>query len=123
MNRKLYRFGHFRILRLSAAVFAGWLLGAAVPSPGWGPDGHKLAREPRTTTSTYCFASDSDERSFCAYDIGNGRLDKGESKRAFTVDEAYLDLHGDRVQQRIVKAGVRLGALLNEIFDPELPPE
>ena len=92
-----------------------WIDSTAVD---WANESFKIARRDDVG---YCFQSNPG--SFCAYDIGNGRLDKGEPKRSFTVDKAYLDLHGDRVEARVVKAVVRLGAMLNEIFDPELPPE
>lgn len=60
----------------------------------------------------YCF--DLDAPDVCGYDLDNPTLDPGEPLRGFSVDEAYLDLHGDRVARRVLAAGVRLAGLLNE---------
>ncbi|HEX6902547.1 MAG TPA: S1/P1 nuclease [Thermoanaerobaculia bacterium] len=84
----------------------------------WADESFKITRRGDVA---YCF--ESTPGTFCKYDSNNGRLDSGEPKRTFVVDENYLNSHADRVRTQILKAGVRLGALLNEIFDPEVPPE
>ncbi len=63
----------------------------------------------------YC--TPREDRDFCAYDVGNDTLDRGEPMRGFHVDRAYLDRHGERVGRRVLAAGVRLAALLDELLD------
>lgn len=54
----------------------------------------------------------------CWYDFDNRQWDKGEAMKKVVLDDAYLDANAEVVRQRLQQAGVRLGALLNRIFDP-----
>jgi hypothetical protein len=49
----------------------------------------------------------------CWYGAGNERLDQAEPERAVVVDRAYIDMHAPAVRDRLIKAGIRLGGLLN----------
>lgn len=49
----------------------------------------------------------------CWYDAGNERLDEGELERTVLVDRSYIESSTPTVRDRLVKAGVRLGGLLN----------
>lgn len=65
----------------------------------------------------------------CWYQSGNRDLDldAGESQKTVAVDAAYIQAAGPIVELRLQQAGVRLGALLNRLFDPpeyeEAPPD
>ena len=50
----------------------------------------------------------------CWYDAQNQRFDHGEPERTIVVDRAYIEANAPTVSDRLVKAGVRLGALLNQ---------
>ena len=53
----------------------------------------------------------------CWYDKENMQLQRGEARRVVDLDQDYLERHGDTVARRLTQAGVRLGALLNTIFN------
>jgi len=57
----------------------------------------------------YCVGSEKG----CWYSAGNERLDPGEPERIVVVDQRYIETNGPTVGDRLVKAGVRLGGLLN----------
>ena len=57
----------------------------------------------------YCVRSQTD----CWYAADNARLDEREPQKTIVVDGAYIDTHTPVVRDRLVKAGVRLGGLLN----------
>ena len=50
----------------------------------------------------------------CWYGEDNERLDHGEPKRTVLVDRTYIETHAPTVREQLVKAGVRLAALLNQ---------
>ena len=63
----------------------------------------------------YCVAADSG----CWYDAQNQRLDHGEPERTVPIDRAYIEANAPTVGDRLVKAGVRLGSLLNQALGTE----
>jgi hypothetical protein len=65
-------------------------------------------------TVSYCVA-DAGE---CWYEVDNERLDPGEAEKTVVVDAPYLELQLPTVRERLRKAGIRLGALLNALLGP-----
>jgi S1/P1 Nuclease len=63
----------------------------------------------------YCVRTDSG----CWYDAQNQRLDHGEPERTVVVDDAYIEANAPTVSDRLVKAGVRVGGLLNQALGTE----
>jgi hypothetical protein len=57
----------------------------------------------------YCIRTESG----CWYDAHNHRLDHGEPERTVVVDRAYIEANAPTIRDHLVKAGVRLGGLLN----------
>lgn len=70
----------------------------------------------RTPSVGYCVL---DEKTRCWYDESKHRFGDGYKEKRVTVDAAYLDAAKRIVQNRLQRGGVRLGALLNQIFDPQ----
>jgi len=58
----------------------------------------------------YCVRTDAG----CWYAADSKRLEEGEPERTVVVDRLYIETHTPTVQDRPVKAGVRLGGLLNQ---------
>lgn len=56
----------------------------------------------------YCVRTDTG----CWYEADNERLDPGEPEKV-VVDRSYIEINTPTVRDRLVKAGVRLGDLLN----------
>lgn len=54
----------------------------------------------------------------CWYDTQNKVFEDGEEQKVFQNNAAYHDQFGPVVEERIMKAGVRLGDLLNQALDP-----
>jgi len=50
----------------------------------------------------------------CWYSADNEHLDQGEPERTVVVDRPYIEINGPTVKNHLVKAGIRLGGLLNE---------
>ena len=50
----------------------------------------------------------------CWYDADDERLDRGEPERTVVVNRSYIETNGPTVRDRLVKAGNRLGDLLNQ---------
>jgi hypothetical protein len=48
------------------------------------------------------------------YEADNDRLDKGEPERTVVIDRPYIETKAAAVREQLVKAWVRLGALLDE---------
>lgn len=53
----------------------------------------------------------------CWYDAENMELQRGEERRVLRMNDDYVERHRGTVAERLQQAGVRLGALLNAIFD------
>jgi hypothetical protein len=101
--------------------------------PGVPGDGHEVTDQDRATwrASTpadwanesftisvrpevgYCVGTDGG----CWYDTAKERLDEGEPERTVVVDQSYVERHTRIVRDRLVKAGVRLGGLLNRALE------
>ena len=54
----------------------------------------------------------------CWYDDARKELDDKNNQRIFRNSDEYMDKFQDTVEQHILQAGVRLGAMLNEALDP-----
>jgi len=63
----------------------------------------------------YCVRVDSG----CWYDAQNQRLDHRKPERMAVIDRAYIETNTPTVRDRLVKAGVRLGDLLNQALGTE----
>ncbi len=77
----------------------------------WADESYDIARREELG---YC----ERDGNVCWYDDGNRRFRDGEQEKRVVVDQAYLDRHAGVVKERLQQAGVRLGALLNQVFDP-----
>jgi hypothetical protein len=54
----------------------------------------------------------------CWYDTASERLDEDEPERTVVLERrAYIETNTPAVRDRLVKAGVRLGGLLNQALD------
>jgi hypothetical protein len=60
----------------------------------------------------YCVGTENG----CWYDAGNGLLDEGEPEKIIAVDQSYIEAHAPTVREQLVKAGVRLSGLLNQVL-------
>jgi hypothetical protein len=60
----------------------------------------------------YCVRTDSG----CWYDADNEHLDPGEPEKVVVVDRSYVEINTPIVRDRLVKAGVRLGGLLDQVL-------
>jgi hypothetical protein len=58
----------------------------------------------------YCVRSETG----CWYGADNERLDQGEPERTVVVDQHYNETHTPTIRDRLLKAGIRLGGLLNQ---------
>jgi S1/P1 Nuclease len=63
----------------------------------------------------YCVPTDSS----CWYDPGNKHLHHGEPEKVVVIDQGYIETNTPAVRDRLVKAGVRLGGLLNQELGTE----
>lgn len=79
----------------------------------WADESYRLARRPDVE---YCVERRRHGRPLCAYAPDNPVLDRGEAERELLIDERYLDLHAPAARQRILRAGIRLAALLDELL-------
>ena len=79
----------------------------------WADESYDIARRPEVG---YCIR----ENNTCWYGTDNRRLDSGENQRLVTVDQGYVAEFERVVQRRLTQAGVRLGGMLNRIFDPPI---
>lgn len=77
----------------------------------WAEESYQIARRKEVG---YCEAKGK----MCWYDATNERWDEGVTPKVVQVDDAYLKTATTVVSERLQQAGVRLGALLNRIFDP-----
>lgn len=83
---------------------AEWLAGGPVE---WANEAFAIVTQ---SDVEYCVQEDGT----CAYEQGNTELDEGEPEKSVVVDDDYLDQHAPVVREQIAKAGVRLGAMINE---------
>lgn len=87
---------------------------AEEPLAAWAQESFLVATAPATA---YC-----DRRgSVCLYDAGSGQREYSarQPRRRVEVDRRYLQTQRSVVADRLVRAGLRLGALLNRALDPK----
>ena len=77
----------------------------------WANESYDIARD---TKVGYCHL----DGQRCKYDSDEYRLDEDDTEKSVVVDAEYLDMAEPIVRERLLMAGVRLGGLLNRIFDP-----
>lgn len=77
---------------------------------GWANESYAIATEPSVG---YCVK----EGTTCQYD--STRVNFSTPKKTVATDDAYLAKQAPVVRQRLKMAGVRLGDLLNRLFDPQ----
>ena len=75
----------------------------------WADESYHITRAPNVE---YCVRVGSS----CQYAADNATFETGESKRKVTVKASYIATHTPTVRSRLLKAGVRLGHVLNGIF-------
>jgi hypothetical protein len=88
---------------ITASDRASWV---ATPVAEWANESFEITRQ---ATVAYCVRVGNT----CRYEEGNEQFDAGETEKTVTVDAAYLQTHGPVVAERLKRAGVRLGHLLN----------
>jgi hypothetical protein len=82
---------------------AAWM---AVPIAGWANESFQVTRR---KSVQYCVRVGSK----CVYQQGNETFSEGEDEKVVIVNPAYLEQHVPFVRDRLKRAGVRLGHLLN----------
>ena len=89
--------------RLSASEKAAWV---AVPVAGWANESFQITRR---KSVQYCVRVGRK----CFYREGHETFSEGEDEKVVIVNAAYLELHVPFVRDRLKRAGIRLGNLLN----------
>ena len=80
--------------------------GMAVPIAGWANESFQLTR---WKSVQYCVRVGTK----CFYQQGTETFSKGEDEKVDIVNAAYLEQHVPFVRDRLKRAGIRLGHLLN----------
>jgi S1/P1 Nuclease len=88
---------------LSTSDRAAWI---AVPIAGWANESFQVTRR---KSVQYCVRVGAK----CFYQQGNETFSEGEDEKVVIVNAAYLELHVPFVRDRLKRAGIRLGHLLN----------
>lgn len=78
----------------------------AAPIEAWANESLEIARSPMVA---YCVQVGPT----CIYAEGHETYENGQPEKTITVDTQYLAAHGPIVADRLKRAGVRLGHLLN----------
>jgi hypothetical protein len=73
----------------------------------WANESFAISMSPKVR---YCAPTASG----CWYDPGNKHLDQGEPKKVVVIDQAYIETNTPVVRDRLLRAAVRLGDLLNQ---------
>jgi len=81
----------------------------------WANESLSAAEAPATG---YCVKTTD----LCAYEAGNVALDVGEAEKTVTIDAAYVAMSTPIIRDRLKRAGVRLGHLLDEALASEARP-
>jgi hypothetical protein len=89
--------------RLQDGDRAAWV---AVPIAGWANESFQVTRR---KSVQYCVRVGTK----CFYQQGNETFSEGEDEKVVIVNAAYLELHVPFVRDRLKRAGIRLGHLLN----------
>jgi len=82
---------------------AAWV---AVPIAGWANESFQVTRR---KSVQYCVRVGTK----CFYQQGNETFSEGEDEKVVVVNAAYLELHVPFVRDRLKRAGIRLGHMLN----------
>jgi len=82
---------------------AAWV---AVPIAGWANESFQVTRR---RSVQYCVRVGTK----CFYQPGNETFSEGADEKVVIVDTAYLEQHVPVVRDRLKRAGIRLGHLLN----------
>ena len=88
---------------LSDSDRAAWV---AVPVAGWANESFQVTRR---KSVQYCVQVGTK----CFYQQGNETFSEGEDEKVVIVNAAYLEAHVPVVRDRLRRAGIRLGYLLN----------
>ena len=75
----------------------------------WANESYQITISPNVE---YCIQVDST----CQYAVDNATFEEGETKRKVAVNASYITTHTPTVRSRLLKAGVRLGHLLNGVL-------
>ncbi len=78
----------------------------------WAAESYEIVRLPEVK---YCELRDG----LCAYSDGSDLYGPGVSKRNVQIDDEYLERFAPLVETQLMKAGVRLAAMINGALDPE----
>ena len=78
----------------------------AVPIAGWANESFQVTRR---KSVQYCVRVGAK----CFYQQGNKAFSEGEDEKVVIVDTASLEQHVPFVRDRLKRAGIRLGHLLN----------
>jgi S1/P1 Nuclease len=89
---------------ISDSERASW---RASPVRDWANESFAVVRR---ETVGYC----TQVGSKCVYELGNEQFDDGEAQKTVTVDATYLETHAPIVAERLKRAGVRPGHVLNQ---------
>ena len=73
----------------------------------WANESFAISTSPEVQ---YCVGTETG----CWHDADDERLDQGEPERIVVVDRSYIETNGPTVADRLVKAGIRLGGLLEQ---------
>jgi len=82
---------------------AAWV---AVPIAGWANESFQVARR---KSVQYCVRVGAK----CFYQQGSETFSEGAAEKVVIVNVAYLEQHVPLVRERLTRAGIRLGHLLN----------
>jgi len=82
---------------------AAWV---AIPIAGWANESFQVTRR---KSVQYCVRVGTK----CVYQQGNETFSEGEDEKVVVVNAAYLEQHVPFVRNRLKRAGIRLGNLLN----------
>jgi len=94
------------LLGLSDSDRAAWV---AVPVEGWANESFQVTRR---VSVQYCVRVGTK----CVYQKGNETFSVGDEEKVVVVNTAYLELHVPFVRDRLKRAGIRLGHLLNGVL-------
>ena len=85
------------------------LAGVQAAGITWANESYQITISPSVQ---YCIQVGST----CQYAADNATFEQGETKRKVAVNTSYITTHAPTVRSRLLKAGVRLGHILNGIW-------
>jgi len=99
--------------RLPDSDWAAWV---AAPIASWANESFQVTRR---KSVQYCVWVGTK----CVYQQGNETYSEGEDEKVVVVNAAYLEQHVPFVRDRLKRAGIRLGHLLNMTLGQEVAEE